>query len=156
MKRYLSLIAVALALTVGCGTTDAGITTDVKTSLAADEVVSAYEIDVDTREGVVTLTGDVESPVAKEQAVQIARSTEGVRDVVDNLRIEGAAPTSGIRTDPDVSGDIETGVDNAAGAVGDAARETGEAARRGAEAAAEGARKAGSEVRDAVTPDEKR
>jgi hyperosmotically inducible protein len=101
--------AIALAgLTAACAQTDAGITTSVKSRLAADDTVKAYAIDVDTREGVVTLTGTVETTAAKEQAVQVARGTEGVVNVVDNITVSGdMAPTSGI--------------DDAAGAAGGAA-----------------------------------
>lgn len=141
-KRAGLISAVALVFTVACGETDAGITTEVKANLAADETVSAFEIDVDTQEGIVTLTGEVESAAARQQAVQIARSTEGVTDVIDNLRIEGAAATSGF------------------GGVTDAAREgaqdIGDAAREGAQDAAEGAKRIGSEVEDAVTDDDNR
>ena len=47
--------------TVACAQTDAGITTNVKTKMAADDTVKAYQIDVDTRNGVVTLSGAVEN-----------------------------------------------------------------------------------------------
>lgn len=151
MRRSAGLIpAAALIFTVACGQTDAGITTDVKASLAADESVSAFEIDVDTQEGVVTLTGEVEDALAKEQAVQLARNTDGVVDVVDNLRIEGAAATTGIG-DTDIGGTIESGAREAGDAVGDAAEEAGDAAERGAEEAGEGAERLGSDIRDSTT-----
>ena len=53
-------------------------------------------MNVDTRNGVVTLTGDVDSPLAKERAVQIARNTDGVREVVDNITVTESAPTGGL------------------------------------------------------------
>lgn len=45
------------------------------------------KIDVDTRDGVVTLTGQVASAVAKEHAIAIAQLTEGVRRVEDRLTV---------------------------------------------------------------------
>ena len=78
-----------------CAKTDAGITTNVKTKLAADDTVKASQINVDTANGVVTLTGSVESSAAKEQAVLIARQTSGVRDVVDQITVNRTAATSG-------------------------------------------------------------
>ena len=58
MKRLGSLIsAAALVFTVGCGQTDPGITTSVKSKLASDDMVKAYQIDVDTKDHVVTLSG---------------------------------------------------------------------------------------------------
>lgn len=71
--------------TIACSETDAGVTTAVKSKLIADDTVKAYQIDVDTREKVVTLTGTVENAAAKTQAVQLARGTEGVVSVVDNI-----------------------------------------------------------------------
>ena len=100
LQRCAALIAAAgLALvTVACAQTDAGITTNVKTKLAADDTVKAYQMDVDTRNGVVTLTGEVESAAEKEVAIRIARDTEGVRDVIDQIRIGEAEPTAGVDT----------------------------------------------------------
>jgi hyperosmotically inducible protein len=64
--------------------------------MAADDTVKAYQVNVDTKNGVVTLTGDVDSALAKERAVQIARNTDGVRDVVDNITVTESAPTGGL------------------------------------------------------------
>jgi hyperosmotically inducible protein len=116
LQRCAALIAAAgLALvTVACAQTDAGITTNVKTKLAADDTVKAYNVDVDTRNGVVTLTGEVESTAEREVAIRIARETEGVRDVVDQIRIGEAAPTAGIDTDRDISGQAGATVSDAA------------------------------------------
>ena len=72
-------------MTAACSQSDAGITTAVKSKFAADDTVKAYRIDVDTKDKVVTLKGDVETAAARERAVEIARATEGVRDVVDAL-----------------------------------------------------------------------
>jgi hyperosmotically inducible protein len=90
--------AAALALgVVACAETDPGITTAVKAKLAADDTVKAYRIDVDTKDKVVTLSGSVDTPVAKDRAVQVARGIDGVRDVVDNLTVTpGITPTTGI------------------------------------------------------------
>ena len=62
MKAFVgALSAVVLALTVACSQSDAGITTAVKSKLAADDMVKAYKVDVDTENKVVTLSGDVET-----------------------------------------------------------------------------------------------
>jgi hyperosmotically inducible protein len=88
-KRFASLmcVMVVILLTAACAKSDVGITTAVKSKLAADDTVKAYQINVDTKEGVVTLTGEVPSQAAKETAVQIARATDGVNSVVDNLTV---------------------------------------------------------------------
>ena len=99
MRAWLGSAAVGLAavMIVACAQTDPGITTAVKTKLAADDTVKAYKIDVDTKDGVVTLAGTVDSPAAKSRAVEIANTTKGVKSVVDELNIpEPTAATSGV------------------------------------------------------------
>ena len=96
--RWIVLSLVLCLVAVACAQTDAGITTKVKAKLAADDTVKAYQIDVDTREKVVTLSGSVDSQAAKEQAVSLARGTEGVADVVDNITVSGAAGDMGTTT----------------------------------------------------------
>jgi hyperosmotically inducible protein len=117
-----------LALTVaGCAASDPGITTAVKTKLAADDVVKAYRIDVDTKDQVVTLNGAVDTAAARARAIELARATDGVRDVVDQLTVTpGATPTTGI--DDRVQGE-------AAGAARDADAKTDEAQRKVGETA---------------------
>jgi osmotically-inducible protein OsmY len=67
---------------------DAVITTQVKASFAADPQVSALAIDVDTANGVVTLTGVVSSELERQRAIQLAQGTEGVKQVnAQNLRL---------------------------------------------------------------------
>ena len=73
--------------TIGATIDDAGITVRVKERLLDDPVVKGLQIDVDTRAGVVYLTGNVSSEQEKDQAVKLARETEGVKDVQPNLKI---------------------------------------------------------------------
>ena len=56
-RFVVALAAVVAALNIACAETDPGITTAVKAKFAADDVVKAYKIDVDTKDHVVTLTG---------------------------------------------------------------------------------------------------
>jgi len=94
-QRFAILLSAgALAVTVACSQTDAGITSAVKTKMAADNTVKASEINVDTHNHVVTLNGTVGSAAEKERAVTIARNTNGVNSVVDDLRV-GPVATSG-------------------------------------------------------------
>lgn len=125
-QRYAAFVAAAgLVMTVACAQTDAGITTNVKTKMAADDTVKAYQIDVDTENGVVTLTGDVDNAAAKEQAVIIVRNTDGVRDVIDRLEVSNAAATAG--RDRDNDNDVDDKVENQARELGsDIKRETSE------------------------------
>ena len=96
LQRFAMVLSAAgLAMTVACSQSDPGITTAVKTKLAADDTVKAYEINVDTTNHVVTLTGNVDSAAAKEQAVIIARQTNGVSEVVDHIVIAPAPAATG-------------------------------------------------------------
>ena len=104
-----SLLAVligSLMLTVACAQSDTGITTSVKARLAADETVKARQINVDTRDRVVTITGQVSNAEERDRAVQIARDTNGVTNVIDQLTITTeTAPTSGTLPNTPVTGD---------------------------------------------------
>lgn len=74
--------------TVGTVVDDAGITGAVKAKLLADTMVSGLKIDVDTREGVVYLTGDnMNSQAAIDQAVKLAKQTSGVKTVESKLAV---------------------------------------------------------------------
>jgi hyperosmotically inducible protein len=66
---------------------DAAITTAVKAKLAADKVKTLVRVSVDTIQGVVTLTGTVESAAQKKHAEEVARGVKGVSKVVNNLQI---------------------------------------------------------------------
>jgi osmotically-inducible protein OsmY len=63
------------------------ITAKIKSKMALDDMVKARNINVDTNGSVVTLTGSVSSDVERKRAVQLARDTEGVTSVVDNLQV---------------------------------------------------------------------
>jgi len=94
---WLSAVAVAAAMTAGCAQTDPGITTAVKTKFATDDTVKANDINVDTKNGVVTLKGEVPTAAAKTRAIELAKATNGVRDVVDAITVTPpAAATSGV------------------------------------------------------------
>lgn len=148
LQRYAAVLAAAI-MTVACAQTDAGITTNVKTKLAADDTVKAYSVDVDTRNGVVTLSGSVDNAAAKEQAIQIARQTDGVRDVIDQLRVGEAAATAGRDNDVDI--DVDTTIDDRAGAAArSGAAEVREESREAAARAGDVADRAGAVVRDAA------
>jgi len=136
LQKCATLLAAAgLVAAVGCGRTDAGITTNVKTKMAADDTVKAYQIDVDTQNGVVTLKGDVDTVAAKTMAVRIARETEGVRDVIDQIQITETAPTGGLlepddraeQEGRDTAGRLEEGARDLGTRTGDAANRAGAA-----------------------------
>ena len=148
LQRCAAVLAAAI-MTVACSQTDAGITTNVKTKLAADDTVKAYKVDVDTRNGVVTLSGDVQSAAAKEQAIRIARQTDGVRDVVDQLHVGESAATAGTYRDNDVDVDVDVDDDLEAKAR-EGAAEVKQEGREAAAKAGDAADKAGAVITDAA------
>lgn len=68
--------------------TDGSLTTKIKAKMALDDSVKALDIDVDTNAGIVTVSGFVRSPAQRDRALQLARETEGVRQVVDKLQVK--------------------------------------------------------------------
>ncbi len=52
-------------------------------------------IDVDTNQGVVYLNGIVENAAMRSRAVELARQVRGVRDVVNNLRVQSSQAGGG-------------------------------------------------------------
>jgi len=67
---------------------DATITAAVKLKLAKDDLVSAYKIDVDTKNGMVTLTGTVKSELEARRAIELAELVEGVKRVSSVLTVK--------------------------------------------------------------------
>jgi hyperosmotically inducible protein len=72
----------------GDATADAAITGKVKTKLLADPDVKGLAIDVDTKDGVVTLTGSADKAGNVDKAVSIAKDTDGVKSVDNKLSVK--------------------------------------------------------------------
>ena len=132
--------AVIAVSTIACSQTDPGVTTAVKSKFAADDVVKAYRIDVDTKDHVVTLSGAVDTPAARARAVELARGTEGVKDVVDRLTVApGATPTTGVddaisREAREAKAEGKAAADRAEDKTDAAQRKAGDAADRAGDA----------------------
>ncbi|MFT6257175.1 MAG: osmotically-inducible protein OsmY [Cellvibrionaceae bacterium] len=69
--------------------TDSKVATVVKTRLLFSADVSGSDINVDVANGVVTLKGTVSSDAERDLALAIAKNTDDVKDVVDELRVTG-------------------------------------------------------------------
>ena len=82
----LSMMVFALACKKGPD--DAAITTGVKAMIAANSPALANAVTVTTMDGVVTLTGAVDSDAIKARVEQDAKSVEGVKSVVNNLIVK--------------------------------------------------------------------
>jgi hypothetical protein len=120
MRRVLTSLAVVLtllSLSTGCRSTtgqsigqnvdDKVITATVKTRLVAERTKSLTSVDVDTVQGVVYLKGTVATAEQKAEAERIARTVNGVRQVVNNLTLEprasGVAPPATVSPAPAVA-----------------------------------------------------
>jgi len=69
---------------------DTAITAKVKAALISEPGLKSTDINVDTKEATVTLSGTVASNDLRDKAKQIASSTSGVKNVVDNLVVKSA------------------------------------------------------------------
>jgi hyperosmotically inducible periplasmic protein len=68
---------------------DGALTAKIKSKMALDDYVKARDIDVDTSDGLITLTGTLHTEAERERAVQLALETEGVRTIIDALVVSG-------------------------------------------------------------------
>ena len=67
---------------------DGAVTAKIKAKMALDDSVKALDIDVDTAGTTVTLSGVVATEAQRQRAVQLAKETEGVTQVIDQLRVK--------------------------------------------------------------------
>ena len=74
----------------GGGIGDGWITMKIHAQFVTENALDGSDIDVDTRNKVVTLTGTVASDAGRARAVSIAKATEGVTSVNDKLRVAPA------------------------------------------------------------------
>jgi osmotically-inducible protein OsmY len=73
---------------VGDVLSDGAITVKVNAAFAADKKLSMWDVDVDTRLGVVTLRGYIKSKEAIEEAIDTAKAVEGVKKVKSLLVVD--------------------------------------------------------------------
>ena len=133
--------AFALALLIGAGSAaaqvsaikDGWLVMKVHSEMVNEDVLSGSDIDVDVKNGVVTLQGTVPSEAARARAIAVAKANDGVKNVVDQLRI---APARG--------SNMAAKADRAE----DKAERAGEKAARAGERAADKTARAGERVAD--------
>lgn len=109
-KKHVSLLTVGaatLALALGASAVAAGSQTwqgemndawvdgKVETSLALNRYLNPFAIDTDVKNGVVMLSGTVESEVDKELAGEVALGVDGVKKVENRLQVKPGARDSG-------------------------------------------------------------
>jgi osmotically-inducible protein OsmY len=89
---WLAVTTLFFFLSAGSGTglaaltiTDTNIEIAVEDELARDQAVPSHLVDIQSIDGIVTLTGSVNNLLAKERALAIAETVKGVRSVVNRL-----------------------------------------------------------------------
>jgi hyperosmotically inducible protein len=88
---------------------DTNITTKVKTKLANDSALNLFKIDVDTQQGIVTLTGNVPTEDRKRRASDLTTSVDGVR-MVENFLQVGAKKKNVMFEDAVITSKITSGL----------------------------------------------
>lgn len=111
---------------------DGWLVMKVHSEFVNEDVLGGSNIDVDVKNGVVTLQGTVTSEAARARALEVARKNDGVKNVVDQLRIAGPMDNKAERT-MDKAGDkadrtmdkAEDKMDRAGDKTASAAKTTG-------------------------------
>ena len=73
--------------TMGESMDDSVITSSVKTQLASDKLVTLTRVDVETNNGIVYLTGQVQAAEQRSHIGSLASQVKGVKQVVNNLQV---------------------------------------------------------------------
>jgi hyperosmotically inducible periplasmic protein len=81
------LVAGSPVLAAAGAAEDAMITTKVKMKLTADRAMNLVSVNVDTKDGVVHLKGTVVNKQAKAEAERLAKDTDGVVSVTNDLEV---------------------------------------------------------------------
>jgi hyperosmotically inducible protein len=91
---------------------DIWITTAAKLRLLSNSDTPAFDINVDTDQGIVTLFGVVESDATKKQAELEVRKVDGVRNVINDLQIVPASREKMVKkSDSDLTKAIDQRID---------------------------------------------
>ncbi|UXY10336.1 molecular chaperone OsmY [Kosakonia sp. ML.JS2a] len=67
---------------------DTATTSEIKAKLLADDVVPSRKVKVETTDGVVQLSGTVDSQAQSERAESIAKAIDGVKSVKNDLKVK--------------------------------------------------------------------
>lgn len=82
------LLATGLLLAQKGTISDDQIFDDVRRRLANDPEVKGGRLEVEVKQGVVTLRGKVDKDKLKQKAERLAKKAKGVTQVINNLRVE--------------------------------------------------------------------
>jgi BON domain len=95
-------LLIALGIAIGCSKTpnDAQMTSDIQAKLNADSGLQGKQLTVQADKGTVTLSGTVDNDAEREAAARYASSEPGVKQVVNNLQVQPAAPVQAAEAAP--------------------------------------------------------
>ena len=96
------VLLLALGFAIGCSKTpnDAQMTSDIQAKLNADSGLQGKQLTVQADKGTVTLSGTVDNDAEREAAARYASSEPGVKEVVNNLQVQPAAPVQAAQAAP--------------------------------------------------------
>jgi hyperosmotically inducible protein len=149
--------ALALALFIGATAAAASQVSTVKdgwlvmkvhSEMVDEDVLSGSNIDVDVKNGVVTLQGTVPSEAARSRAIAVAKANDGVKNVVDQLKIAPARGTNMANKADRAEDKAERAADRAGDKAERAADKTARAGERAADKTVSATRKTGRAIDD--------
>src|SRR5262245_22047536 len=121
MPIFLVVLLLVLGSAIGCSRSrgDQQIVTDIQAKLYGDPNVSSRQIEVQSNNGVVTLSGAVGSDAERTAAANDASQVEGVKSVVNNLQVAPAATASSQRrsAEPTAPGRVARSASRSTGGV---------------------------------------
>lgn len=125
MKKITLLYALVLFLGLSissCSTDDLKITRNVETTLVEHDIQAVSSV----KNGIVTLTGEVESEQAKTEAEELIKAIKGVKRIVNNLDVVAPMPAQPVLTPDDSLKIAINGAIEAAGYKGVTVNVTGQ------------------------------
>jgi len=125
---------------------DDTIESNVETALKKDSVLAPRDIDVESKNGIVTLTGKVRTAADKERAGTLAKTT-GVNRVVNEIEVDPNLD----RSKTDAAADkTKAGLNKAVDATAKAGKKTADATKKGVGETEKGVGKAADKTADAL------
>jgi hyperosmotically inducible protein len=124
-------IALLTVFTLGVSAATAQVSTikdgwlvmKVHSEMVDEDLLSGSNIDVDVKNGVVTLQGTVPTEAARARALAVAKANDGVKNVVDQLKVAPASASTAART----ADKAEDKMDKAGDKTASATKKTGRA-----------------------------
>ena len=118
MKKVLAIAAVAAVAMLGAAREasadrpDSWVTLKTKLALMTTDNVDTWDLNVDTKEGAVTLHGKVADDAAKAKAEQVAKGIEGVKSVKNLLQVVPDRARDAVEDSDDViKGSVDKALD---------------------------------------------